>query len=166
MLKTIFTCLLLAGSFPALADPAIYANGTMTIEKGAVISPGGNAYYTDITLEQDADGKLVVTGATPNSLVHVDTIDIQITDSFPAQQVGIKVDGYLSVPCVDLLSPAVSYSNGTFNVVLAESNLGPAESCIAMIEPFSTTIPLDVEDLDAGTYAVNVNGVAGEFTLD
>jgi len=165
MLKSGFYCLLLIGSLPAFADPAVFSGGVMTIPEGATVTSGGNAYYTDITLGQKADGSLVVTGATPNSLVQVKNIDIQVMESFPLQ-VSVSVDGIKSVPCVDLLSPAVSYADDTFTVVLAESNLGPAESCIAVTDPFTTSISLDVRDLPAGTYSVNVNGVSDEFTFD
>lgn len=164
-LTTTLASLLFAGGLPALADPAIYTNGTMTIPEGAVVSPEGNAYFTDIALEQDAEGHLAITSATSNSLVYVDAIDVQVMESFPLQ-VNVAVDGNLSVPCVELLSPAVSYADNTFTVVLAESNLGPAETCITMLEPFSTTVPLDLFGLEAGTYTVTVNGVEGEFTLD
>ena len=51
-------------------------------------------------------------------------------------------------------------------VVLAETKLGPAESCIAVTDPFETSVTLDVLDLPAGTYTVKVNGVTAEFTID
>lgn len=76
------------------------------------------------------------------------------------------MEGYLGTPCQNLLSPAVSYADGVFTVVLAQSNLGPAEICIAMIEPFTKSVSLDVEGLPAGTYEVIVNGVSAEFTFD
>ena len=86
-------------------------------------------------------------------------------ESFPLQ-VSLSVSGFLSVPCVELLGPAVSYTEGLFQVVLAESTMGPAETCIAVIEPFETRVPLEVAGLPAGTYTVDVNGQQAEFTFD
>jgi len=152
-------------SMTVLAEPAIFSKGEMTIPEGAVIGDGNSSYFTDITLTYDGEGALVITGALAKPLVQVDTVDILVMESFPLQ-ISATVSGNLSVPCVELLNPAISYSNNTFTVVLAESTLGPAESCIAVIEPFETSIALDVLDLPAGTYTVNVNGVTAEFTFD
>ena len=149
----------------ARAEPAIFTRGEMTIPEGVIISPDGNAYYTDISLAYDGKGALLIAGAKANSLVMVDNVDVLVMESFPLQ-VSLSVSGNLSVPCVHLLSPAVAFSNNHFSVVLAESNLGPAESCIAVLEPFETSVPLDVKDLPAGTYSVDVNGVETDFTFD
>jgi len=69
------------------------------------------------------------------------------------------------VPCTKLLEPAVFVESGGFTIALAESKLGIAETCIAVIDPFETSIVLDISDLASGSYFVSVNGVAGEFTL-
>jgi len=168
MLLTLKGALISSAVFFAMAthaEPAVFSNGTMTIPEGAVVTPEGNAYYTNITLKQDANRALVITSATPNSLVTVETVDILVMESFPLQ-VSASVSGYLSIPCVKLLNPAVSYQDGVFQVVLAESNPGPAEICIAVTEPFTTSIALDVEGLPAGIYQVDVNGVSAEFSFD
>jgi hypothetical protein len=137
----------------------------MTISEGAVITDGSNSYFRDITLAYDGNGGLIITGANSMPLVQVDSVDILVMESFPVQ-ISAAVSGNLSVPCVQLLDPAVSFMGNTFIVVLAESTSGPGESCIALIEPFETSIPLDVLDLPAGTYTVDVNGVVSDFTLD
>jgi hypothetical protein len=148
-----------------IAEPAVFTKGKMTIPEGAVITDSTNSYYSDITLAYDGDGALIITGADAMPLVQVESVDILVMESFPLQ-ISAGVSGNLSVPCVKLLNPAVSYADNTFTVVLAESKLGPAESCIAVIEPFETSVPLEVLDLPAGTYTVDVNGVITEFTFD
>lgn len=163
--STTLTTALAVASLSAQADPAVFRNGVMTIPEGAIVSGTGGNYYTDIRLAMNEDGSLSVTGATANSLVSVDTVDVQVMESLP-MQVSLAVSGNLSVPCVELLDPAISYADNTFTVILAESNLGPAESCIAVLEPFDTTVSLDVAGLAAGTYNVDVNGVSAEFTFD
>ena len=147
------------------AEPAIFTQGEMTISEGAVITDGSNSYFRDITLAYDGNGGLIITGANSMPLVQVDSVDILVMESFPVQ-ISAAVSGNLSMPCVQLLDPAVSFMGNTFIVVLAESTSGPGESCIALIEPFETSIPLDVLDLPAGTYTVDVNGVVSDFTLD
>jgi len=166
MLASMLTSVFTAASLSAQADPAIFRDGVMTIPAGATVSGNGGHYYTDIQLAMHADGSLSVAGATANSLVSIHTVDVQIMESLPLQ-VSLAISGNLSVPCVKLLDPAISYTDNTFTVLLAESNLGPAESCIAVLEPFDTTVSLDVKGLAAGTtYNVDVNGVTAEFTFD
>jgi len=149
----------------ALAQPAVYRDGLLTIPEGAVFSEDANVYFKDIKFNYDGKGNFTVISAQPLNQVTVETVDIVVMESFPLQ-ISASVSGFKSVPCVNLQSPAVSLAENTFTIILAESQLGPAESCIAVIEPFKTTIDLDVLGLEAGTYNVVVNGIAAEFTLD
>lgn len=150
----------------ATAQTAIYRDGALSIPAGAVVQDDGKAlYYTDIVLEAEADGQFRVAQADAKPLVAVESVEALILESFPVQ-VRIAVEGYKSVPCVELLPPAISRKDNTFTVALAESELGPAQSCIAIIDPFEISIPLDVVGLEAGDYTVIVNGVETEFTLD
>jgi hypothetical protein len=64
-----------------------------------------------------------------------------------------------------LQTPAISRKGFAFTIVLAETQMGPAETCIALLDPFETRIPLEVKDLDSGNYSVNVNGVVASFNL-
>lgn len=155
--------LLISGS--VLAEPAVFTNGEMTIPEGVVISGDNTTYYIDIRLTYNGEGALLVAAADKMPKVLIENIEIMITKSFPLQ-VSVAVEGIKSVPCTELLNPAVSYADNTFTVVLAETKLGPAESCIAVTDPFETSVTLDVLDLPAGTYTVNVNEVTAEFTFD
>lgn len=149
----------------ACAQPAIYRDDALAIPHGAVVTGDGEGqYYADIVLRQDGAGGLLIAEADAKPLVAVDSVDVLLLESFPLQ-VQLAVEGYKSVPCVTLLPPAVSRAGDTFTVLLAESELGPAESCIAIIDPFSITIPLDVLGMEAGDYRVLVNGVEAGFTL-
>ena len=156
---------LMTSSFSVNAGPAVFSQGKLRIPEGAVITEKAKAYFTDIILVQSDQGDLIITGANAKPLVSVDNIEVLIMESFPLQ-VSLSVSGFLSVPCVELLGPAVSYTEGLFQVVLAESTMGPAETCIAVIEPFETRVPLEVAGLPAGTYTVDVNGQQAEFTFD
>jgi len=147
------------------SQPSLYQDGVFTIPRGAVIDANNPAYYTDIQMTNDGNGAFRLLAAKPANLVTVNTVEVLLLESFPLQ-VRLGVTGYKSVPCVELLAPAVSRKDNLFMVILAESVLGPAESCIAMIDPFETSITLDVLGLAAGTYTINVNGVTAEFTFD
>ncbi len=156
---------LMTGSFLVNAEPAVFSQGTLTIPEGVVITEKRNAYFTDFILVQSDQGDLIITGAHAKPLVSVENVEVLIMESFPLQ-VSLTISGFLSVPCVALLSPAVSYTEGLFQVVLAESTMGPAETCIAVIEPFETSVPLEVAGFPSGLYTVDVNGQQAKFTFD
>lgn len=149
----------------ALSQTATYQDDVFTIPQGAVLDPDNLSYYNDIQLSDNGDGSFQLVNAQNANLVNVDSFIINVMESFPVQ-VSVTVSGYKSVPCVELQTPAIGRQDNQFIVVLAETTLGPAESCIAVIDPFETTFSLNVEGLSAGTYSVNVNGVSNEFTLD
>ena len=150
----------------AVAQPATFQDNVFTIPQGAVIDNDNPSFFTDIQLSHEGSGNFKLTDAKTNNLVTIDTVQIAILESFPAQ-VNVNVTGNKSVPCVELLSPAISRKDSLFIVVLAETLLGPEASCIAMIDPFETSFPLDVSGFTAGTYTVRVNGtVDTTFTLD
>ena len=149
----------------AVAQPATFADGVLAIPQAAMIDGTNPVYYIDIQMVDNGDGTLSVVGGEQQNLVQVDSVEVLIMESFPVQ-VGLAVSGYKSVPCVELLPAAVARQDNLFTVVLAETLLGPAESCIAVIDPFETNVSLDVLGLSAGTYSVTVNGVEAEFELE
>lgn len=148
----------------AIAQPATYQDFEFTIPHGAALLDGEASYYSDIQMQSTIEGNFAVVAAEKNSLVTVKSVVVNIAESLPVQ-VSLVVSGEKSVPCVELLAPAIFRGDASFTVALAESNLGPAESCIAVIDPFETTIPLDTTGLAGGTYTVRVNGVETSFEL-
>jgi len=147
------------------AQPATYQDDVFTVPQGAILDADNPAYYNDILLDHSGDGSFQLVAAQSANLVSIESLTINIMESFPVQ-VSVTVNGNKSVPCVDLQTPAIGRQDNMFIVVLAETTLGPAESCIAVIDPFETTISLPVSGLPAGTYTVRVNGVDTQFTLD
>lgn len=161
----LFTLFLILSQL-AFGQPATLQDKVFTIPQGAVIDNNNLEYFTDIQLNYEGSGNFKLISAQSTNLVSVDSVQSTILESFPVQ-VNITVTGNKSVPCVKLLPPAISRQDNLFTVVLAETQLGPAESCIAIIDPFETTFSLDVLGLPAGTYTVRVNGqVEDTFTLD
>lgn len=163
-MRVVIACLALVGSQLVLAQPALYKDQVLTIPQGAVMDGTGTTYFESIQLQENDQGNFVLVAAEERSLATVESLDVQVMESLPLQ-VSVSVAGYTPTPCNKLLTPAVLYKDNSFTVALAYSSLGPAESCIAVIEPFETSVALDVEGLLAGTYTVTVNGQQTEFTL-
>lgn len=156
--------LTLLASQATLAQPAVYTGNTLSIPQGAVVNDEEVAYYENIRLRLDAEGNFVPEAVNPRPLVSIESVNVNTLESLP-RQVSLTINGNKSTPCVDLLTPAVTYADGVFTVVLAESELGPAETCIAVIAPFEANQTLDVSGLQPGDYSVRVNDVETEFTL-
>ncbi len=145
-------------------QPAIYQDNLLTIPQAAAIDADSTVYYTNIQLSDDGNGNFKLIAAQSRNLVTVNSVQVLILESFPVQVI-VAVSGSKSVPCVELETPAVSRKGNLFTVVLAETQLGPAETCIAMIDPFEASVTLDVFGLEAGTYTVRINGIEADFAL-
>ncbi|MDT8399908.1 MAG: hypothetical protein RQ899_14985 [Pseudomonadales bacterium] len=146
------------------AEPAVLHDNLLLIPEGAVIGDIDSVYYKNIRLDYDGKGSFRVMSAEALSPVQIESVAVVISESLPLQA-SVEVSGIKSVPCVHLETPAILRGDQGFNIVLAESRLGPEESCIAIISPFETSIALDVTTLPDGDYTVKVNGVQTQFTL-
>jgi len=93
----IFTAMLALVSPTLSAAPAVFTKGELVIPEGAVISGKSNAYYSDIILAMDQQGRLVISRANKNSLVSVETVEVLIMESF-SLQVSLSVSGFLRFP--------------------------------------------------------------------
>ena len=168
-MKQFFMLVVTAMMIPfALGQSATFTNNILTVPGVGVVDGDTSSFYADVELSYEGDGMFRITEAQDRSLVAIEEISVSILESFPVQ-VSVNVDGYKSVPCVELLEPAVTRDGNNFTVILAESQLGPADeqqTCIAVTDPFTTSISLDVLGLGAGTYNVKVNDVITDFTLE
>ena len=162
----LYLCLLCLSGYGAMAaaQPATFENSVLSIPQGAALVDGEPRYYNDIQLVSDIEGNFTLLAAQQRQLVAVDSVVVNIAESLPVQ-VSVTVTGNKSIPCVELQTPAIFQDGAVFKIALAETVLGPAESCISVLDPFETTINLDVADLESGNYAVNVNGVQTAFSL-
>ncbi len=92
--------------------------------------------------------------------VFIQETSISIAESFP-MQIFLSVVGELPTPCNELMWE-VDETPGRFDVTMW-SEIDPAVSCIAVIEPFEVNIKLG--DTEGGTFEVHVNGELVE-TID
>lgn len=159
---TVATLLAMAGLVNA--EPAVYQDQLLTINEAVIIRDEAGSYFKNVRFEPNANGTWRFIGATQRPLVGIEEITVVSEATVPAK-VEVTVDGYKSVPCVALEPLGMSRSGDTFHVVIAETEMSPAESCIAMIDPFTLTFELDTFGLEAGTYQLNVNGKETEFDL-
>ncbi|WP_420644204.1 NBR1-Ig-like domain-containing protein [Candidatus Leptofilum sp.] len=93
----------------------------------------------------------------------VDSIEILILESFPVQ-VNVRARGDLPDGCTTIDNVETTQQGTTFNINITTLRQ-TGELCTEALVPFEETISLDVLGLSAGTYAVNVNGINGSFTL-
>jgi len=137
----------------------------LEIPQAFALGQNGPAYCADVKLNTNRDGSSSVVGGTLQNLVMVDAVEVLLLESFPVQ-VSIAVAGNKSVPCGELQPMAVSREGERLTVVIAETPLGPAETCVAVLGPFELSVALDVPGLSAGTYRVDVNGTEAQFSSD
>ena len=93
----------------------------------------------------------------------VESIEIFQIDTFPVE-VNVVVRGHLMNQCtiIDQITQERAGSNFEINI---DSIHYSDQSCPKDSVPFEETIILDVLDLPAGIYVVDVNGLKGTFTL-
>lgn len=148
----------------ANAAPAVYQDEVLTIDEGIVIQDSGSIYFKNIRFEPNANGTWRFAGGSQRPLVGIEEISV-VSEATDPPVVEVTVEGYKSVPCVELEPLGMSRSGDTFYVVIAETEMGPAESCIAVIDPFTLSFELDTFGLEPGEYKLNVNGKETEFDL-
>lgn len=93
----------------------------------------------------------------------VQSVQIQVMSTEPPQ-VNAIVRGNLSESCATLGESKVEYGLNTFRITVYA--VSPTDrGCAQAVTPFETTIALDTNRLQPGTYTVIANGVSAVFTL-
>ncbi|MCA9978348.1 MAG: hypothetical protein KC413_21455 [Anaerolineales bacterium] len=105
----------------------------------------------------------VPSGETIRGQAVVDSIEVEILESFPVQ-VNVIARGSLPDGCTQIENVIQQRDASNFQIVV--TTLRPGDRmCTQNVVPFTETIPLDVVGLEAGAYDVEVNGRTGSFTL-
>ncbi len=95
----------------------------------------------------------------------IQAASVSISGDTPPYDIEIKLKGFLPDACTSLGNVSVSREDNRFLVEIA--TLRPAKKrCKEEPQPFTQTIPLDGAGLKAGDYAVIVNGIQTDFSLD
>lgn len=131
---------------------------------GLAACGGGESDETESTPDTATNTPTAVSTDTPiQQEANVDSIEILILESFPVQ-VNVRARGDLPDGCTTIDTVDTNRSDTTFNITITTLRQ-TGETCTEALVPFEETIALDVDGLSAGTYAVNVNGITGSFTL-
>lgn len=165
--------LLTAGHAPGssiVQDGPTYRDGILTIPAVSTDTQVGK--YQNATFEPTAQGLWRLTGVSTLDdgrprlyRVPVERVEVIKTTGVPAQ-VLLQVHGAFSGGC-GTLGPVNQRRVGErFQILLTDAFTAyDVALCTALIVPYVKTIPLDVYGLAAGTYAYDVNGTTGNFTL-
>lgn len=102
-------------------------------------------------------------GEVSYGLAPVDNIDILIMESFPVQ-ISVMISGNLPDGCSKIDEAQVTREDDTFHIELMMRQPVDKE-CTEALVPYEEDVSLDVVELPAGKYAVEVNGVIETFTM-
>jgi uncharacterized protein YgiM (DUF1202 family) len=101
---------------------------------------------------------------TLGSVAIVKSVDVLILESFPVQ-VNVVIRGDLpDAGCTTIASVEQVRQGNTFRLTLVTTT-DPLALCAQALTPFEEVVALDVKDLPAGVYVVDVHGVEGTFEL-
>ena len=100
----------------------------------------------------------------PATQADVQSVEIQILESFPVQANAIARGQLPDAGCTTIAGVNQSRSGNTFTLTLT-TKVDSNAMCSQVITPFEYVIPLDVSSLLPAQYIVNVNGVETSFEL-
>jgi len=126
-------------------------------------SDEGQNNKTDEPANKKSDGQETSGDEYLYGAANVESIQFITLESFPVQ-VQVVAEGYLPDGCTEIDEITTEREENTFNIKISTKRPKDA-MCTQAIVPFSETIPLEVQGLKAGNYAVNVNGIMGSFEL-
>jgi hypothetical protein len=108
---------------------------------------------------------LALSGVTTGQ-AKVESIEIKVLETVPVQ-IEVIARGTLPDSCTQIDMAGVQRAGNTYTATVTTKR-DASVSCTSSSVPFDRTIPLDVLNLPAGLYTVNVNGVIGtfEFAMD
>lgn len=149
------------------AAPAVFQDKVLRLDEGVVVENGRATYYGDIRLEVGTDGSFQLREAHARQPAHIDTVSAALIQTFAPgpPTVHVIIAGYKSIPCVDLEPVGIAWEGKRLLLAVAETPPDPASICIAMVDPFEITVPLDVTGIPAGEYTVDVNGTTTTLNL-
>lgn len=167
MSKTITFIVLFLGLYiggNVMAENAPYfENGILNIPRVDTSKQPGR--YENAQFKLAPDGRWDLLHAEAGQQAFIDDIEVQIVDSFPVQ-VLVFVSGNLPTSCYQLGPIHKRFADNRFEIAVNVTPLQTFAPCIQVLEPFQTTIPLDVYGLPKGSYQVLVNDKSASFELN
>ncbi|MFT6361364.1 MAG: hypothetical protein ACJAV6_000363 [Candidatus Paceibacteria bacterium] len=102
-------------------------------------------------------------GTLPLNAAQIDSIQIETSEDFPVTQT-VVVSGNLLNGCTYLNTPSQLRDGNIFYVMLDTRTEG--DLCTEALVPYETRIDLQVNNLPAGVYVVNINQQEISFELE
>lgn len=163
-MRALLATIALVVSLPLHAEPAVFDDPVLHLDEVLVQRADGPLLYTDVELVRRADGSFIVAGGDTVPLAHVDSLSVE-ADQYPPGTVVVEVQGYKSMPCVDVGPAVVSRVGDTFHFALPE--LPPPDNvrCITRIEPIAEVFGLQTTGLEPGVYHIVYGELRVSFTL-
>lgn len=146
------------------ADTAVLDGAVLHLDQVLVQRPGGPALYDNVELARQGDGSFAVAGYDVLPLANVQSISVE-RDQYPPGTVVVVVQGFKSMPCVDLAPATVSRVGNTFHFALVEEPPPDNVRCIARVEPITEAFGLQTGDLVPGEYRIVYGELQVSFTL-
>lgn len=140
-----------------------FENGILNMPR--IDTPEQPGHYENARFRLAPDGRWDLLHAEAGQHAFIDDIEIQILESFPVQ-IHVRVSGNLPTPCYQLGPIHKRFADNRFEIAVNVTQQQTFAACIQVLEPFQTTIPLDVYGLPKGSYEVFVNNKSTSFELN
>lgn len=102
--------------------------------------------------------------STPVGELQVDSIHIAVLESFPVQ-IQVNIEGQLPDGCIEIETIEAQRQGSLFQIQINTRRMDDAD-CPPAQQPFESQVMLDVFQLPAGEYTVEVNDLQESFTLE
>jgi len=156
-------CIGATQAFAVHAEPVLFANNVLTLGDAIVLDGKSTRFYQQVQLGLTQSGDFKVLSGVEKNLATVTEKSVRVIATDPPQ-VELVVSGYMANPCIEL-ETAVTRKGDKFYAVFGETPLQTLVACAQVIEPFTSTLALDVQDLASGAYTVQVNGQEISFSF-
>lgn len=138
----------------------------MSCQEAVEEDPGANIFNPDAgeaqpLPEQQEEAAPAKVEAGQTAELFIETIEVELQDMAAPQ---VLVGGNLPDGCTQLAGSEMERQDNTFEITLLAER-PDEQACTEALVPFQETIPLEVTNLPAGEYTVNVNGKTETFTL-
>lgn len=163
-MRIIIGLLAVAAALPLRAEPAVYHGQVLNLPEVLVQRPQGPVLYNNVEMARQPDGSFAITGYELVPLANVQSISVE-RDQYPPGTVIAVVQGFKSMPCVEVAQAVTSRVGNTFYFAFPE--LPPPDNvrCITREEPMMEAFGLQTGDLAPGDYQIVYGELHVTFTL-
>ena len=163
-MKKLLPLLLSLTQLPALAEPAVFHDGVLTLPSVIVEQAAGPVLYRNAELRAQGDGSFAVEQFDTQGIFAVESLSVEQQVRQPGT-VAVVVQGSKSLECVELEPAVVTRVDNTFHFVIPEKDVPPYVTCLAGRWPMTTEFGIVTTDLEPGEYEIVHGELRVEFEL-